>query len=105
MGHYHKNTHRALEGKLPLKNMVPYHSHAPPQDQWGRLTGALHSVLYHTAEPNLLAGGTMETMDAYRQYGLPCHKGVTALRMMAKKTGNPVYTRLVPILHNSYRLT
>ena len=104
VGHYHKNTHRIAEGKPPLKNMVPYHSHAAPQDQWGRLTGALHSVLYHTAEPTLLADGTMQTLLAFKQFGLPRHKGVTALHLMARKTGNPTYTDLIPAFHQSYRL-
>ena len=67
---YHKNTARKAEGKTPLKNVVPFNSHVPKHQHFGRIIGALHQARTATCDLTNQAKAYDTILKEFRASGL-----------------------------------
>jgi len=86
IGFVEKNTQRMVQGKQPLKNIVPFDSHVVPTMHFSRVVGALHAILHHTNSHSTLKKGVDYQMKEFKRHGLSRHMQAKCLRYMAQKT-------------------
>ena len=66
--YYHKNAHRNVEGKPPLKNITDFTSDTPRSQKFGRVVGDLHRVCRHSLSPLFCMNDVYHSMhDLYKQ--------------------------------------
>ena len=68
--YYHKNTFLAHDGKQPLKNVVPFDSHVPKHQHFGRVVGALHRANTATRDLTSQHKARELVLHEFEQFGM-----------------------------------